>query len=332
MPYFLGIDIGGTKSHALITDEFGKVIGFSAHGSGNWETIGFEVYAQVLKTIIDGALQNAGLSIEQITGAGFGIAGYDWPSQLPDHERIIRNMGLRAPFKVVNDSILGLLAGSSEGWGLSVVSGTGCNCRGWDKGHKRTGRVVGAGESAWEMGGGSDLVKRALRAVVFEWTCRGPKSTLTDPFIAAKGVASLDELIEGLYTNRFPFTNSDVLLIFELANQGNPDAMDVLWWAGKELASLAIGVIRQLEFEDSAFEIILVGSLFDGSPIMIESFQEEVHKVAPAAQLKKIKSQPVVGGVLLGMEQAGFNYLSVREQVVSNTEQLVEKDFSKFTV
>ncbi len=332
MAYFLGIDIGGTKSHALIADENGKVIGFSAHGSGNWEMVGFRAYAEVLENIIFEALNSADISLGQITGAGFGVAGYDWPSQLSDHESAIRKIGLKAPFKVVNDSILGLLAGSSEGWGLSVVSGTGCNCRGWDREHKKTGRVIGGSEWSWEFGGGSDIVNRAMRSVAFEWTHRGPKSKLTHAFIEAKGAVDLDDLIEGLYTKRYLLKSSDVLMIFGLANQGNLAAQAVIRWAGRELAGLAIGVIRQLNFEAISFEIILIGSLFDGSPLLIQSMQEKIHKVAPHAELKKLKALPVIGGVLLGMEQAGFNYLAVREQLLISSEHLIGRDRHKIAI
>lgn len=34
--FFLGIDIGGTKSHALIADEQGRAVGFGVGGPGNW--------------------------------------------------------------------------------------------------------------------------------------------------------------------------------------------------------------------------------------------------------------------------------------------------------
>jgi N-acetylglucosamine kinase-like BadF-type ATPase len=35
MRYFLGVDAGGTKTHALITDETGQAVGFGAGGPGN---------------------------------------------------------------------------------------------------------------------------------------------------------------------------------------------------------------------------------------------------------------------------------------------------------
>ena len=41
-PYFLGVDIGGTKSHALIADGEGNAVGFGTYGPGNHEEVGYE--------------------------------------------------------------------------------------------------------------------------------------------------------------------------------------------------------------------------------------------------------------------------------------------------
>ena len=71
------------------------------------------------------ALRMAGLKKEEIKGAGFGVAGYDWPSETEATAMVIDRLGLHAPYKFVNDSVPGLLAGSEEGWGVVVVSGTG---------------------------------------------------------------------------------------------------------------------------------------------------------------------------------------------------------------
>ena len=143
MKYFLGVDIGGTKSHALIADESGQVVGFGQAGAGNWEGVGYDGLKQVMLAITDQALGMAGLEWDRIAGTGMGIAGFDWPSQRQPHMDIIHSLGLHCPVELVNDAALGIPAGTHEGWGLSVVSGTGCNCRGWNADRSRTGRAVG---------------------------------------------------------------------------------------------------------------------------------------------------------------------------------------------
>ena len=39
--YFLGIDIGGTKSHALVADDTGQALGLGVGGPGNYEVVGY---------------------------------------------------------------------------------------------------------------------------------------------------------------------------------------------------------------------------------------------------------------------------------------------------
>ncbi|MBI9046720.1 MAG: hypothetical protein JEZ06_19680 [Anaerolineaceae bacterium] len=321
--YFLGIDIGGSKSHAMIADERGNALGFGSTGSGNWEYIGFETYQTRLKEITNQALLQAGLHIEQISGAGYGISGFDWPSQIKEHEEVVQNTGLKAPFKIVNDALLGILAGTEEGWGISIVAGTGNNCRGLNPDHTREGRLVGGEEWSWEFGGAVDVVRKAMQYVSREWSQRGPASSLTHPFIKAKGAKDLDDLIEGLYVKRYEFNRSDVLMVFELAANGNPDALHVVQWIGDQLGDLAVGVIRQLEFEDLTFDTVLIGSLWQGSPIMAERAAACIHQIAPKARLKPINVSPVIGAVLLGMQQTGLDYLAIRKHLLKTGESLI---------
>ncbi len=327
MPYFLGVDVGGTKSHALIADETGRGLGFGTAGPGSWEGVGYDGLTRALQSATQQALAMAGLHIGQIEAAGMGLAGYDWPSQRPLHLQAIKPLGLRSEPAIVNDAVLGIVAGAQGGWGLSVVSGTGCNCRGWSRDHKREGRAVG-GMPAWsgEAAGGFDIVARAMRAVTFEWTRRGPATALTPAFLKKAGAKDLDELVEGIYLERFGFDPSYVLMVFEVASCGDPQALEVVRWAGDELGQMACGVIRQLELEKETFDVVLIGSLFDGHPLLAETLGLTVHEVAPHARPVRLTVPPVVGGVLLGMERAGREAAAVRDKLVHSTRELLKQE------
>lgn len=322
--YYLGIDVGGTKTHALLADESGRAIGFATGGPGNWEAVGYDGLTRVLTEVTRAALAMAGLETGQIAGAGMGLAGFDWPSQHEAHMQAIAPLGLTCPVRIVNDATLGIVAGAEEGWGVSVCSGTGCNCRGWNRDHSREGRVVG-GASHWsgEYAGGWDIIMRAMQAVTFEWNRRGPATALTPLFLAHTGARDLDDLIEGVYVGRYYPEASLVMDIFQTAAQGDPQAVEVIRWAGRELGGMAVGVIRQLALENEAFDVVLIGSIFDGHPLLTDSLGETVHAVARRARLVRLTVPPVIGGVLLGMEAAGLDYRLRRARLIESMRLLV---------
>jgi N-acetylglucosamine kinase-like BadF-type ATPase len=317
--YFLGADVGGTKTHALITDETGRALGFGESGPGNHESVGYPGLARVLAESVHMALERACLGVDQIAGAGFGVAGYDWPSERQATLNVIRTLGLSAPVEAVNDTLVGLLAGSPEGWGVGVVAGTGCNCRGWDKTRQHEGMVTGAGESMGEAGGASELLAHAIIAVSYEWARRGPATLLTPLLVQHAGLKDAAELLEGLIEGRVQLDAAQAPLVFRAAAEGDAVALDLIRWTGHELGELANCVIRQLGFEDLEFDVVQVGSLHDGSPLLTEAMRATVHSLAPGARFIRLKAPPVVGAVLLGMEQAGLVPSAAVRKTIADT-------------
>ncbi|HSB67403.1 MAG TPA: BadF/BadG/BcrA/BcrD ATPase family protein [Anaerolineales bacterium] len=318
--YYLGVDIGGTKSHALIADQNGNAIGFGTHGPGNHEEVGYEGLRIALQTVTEKALLMAGISKEQIISAGFGVAGYDWPSELQPTLDAIHSTGLSCPVEAVNDTIIGLLAGTSRGWGVAVVAGTGTNCWGWDEDHN-IGRVTGVGYG--EHGGAGNLVERALVAIAYEWTQRGPKTRLTEEFLRITGAKDIPSLIEGLEMGSYNLHSDYAPVVHTVACQGDPVALSIIRWAGDELGQTTLAVIRQLGIQQKEFEIVLVGSLFDIGEMLIAPMRDVITKEAPYAKLVRLSAPPVVGGVLLAMQLDGSNPATLREPLIESTCRLL---------
>jgi N-acetylglucosamine kinase-like BadF-type ATPase len=303
MPYFLGADLGGTKTHMLVADETGRVVGFGEAGPGNHQTIGYDGMLKTLQIGLDAVLRSSGLTVNRISGAGFGIAGYDWPSEKPLMMETIDQLGLSAPYHMVNDAIPGLVAGAEDGWGIGLVSGTGCNCWGLDREHKRVGRVTGYGILMGEAAGGTELVYRAMQMVSFAWIKRGLETGLTQAFIDYVGAKDMEDLLEGYTENRYSINADAAPLVFQVAEKGDPIAREVIRWAGCELGEMVNAVARQLDFETLAFDVVLAGSMFEGGPLLTDPMRETVLKVIPKARFVRLTVPPVVGAVLIGMEQ-----------------------------
>jgi N-acetylglucosamine kinase-like BadF-type ATPase len=318
--YFLGVDIGGSKSHALIVDETGNALGFGIYGAGNHEEVGYDGLRIALQSVAQKAFLEAGITREQICAAGFGVAGYDWPSERKPTLEAIQTIGLNAPVEAVNDTIIGLLAGATQGWGVAVVAGTGTNCWGWDKDHN-IGRVTGIGFG--EYGGGGDLVYRALSAIAWEWTMRGPKTELSQEFLRLTGAKDIPSLLEGIETEVYKIGPDYAPVIHRVALRGDPAAQSILQWAGSELGHTALAVIRQLEISHLEFEIVLVGSIYEMGEMIIEPMRQVIVYEAPKVHLVRLTAPPVVGGVILAMQQVGMDPTPVRDTIIKSTCQLI---------
>jgi N-acetylglucosamine kinase-like BadF-type ATPase len=322
MNFYLGVDIGATKSHALISDKNGRAIGFGSAGPGNHEVVGWKGFRSVLRKITSQALARADIRVDQIKGAGFGVAGYDWPSQRQPTLDGIATLGLNCPIEAVNDAVIGLLAGASEGWGVAIISGTGENCWGVDR-QRNYAHMTGNSNLMGEYGGAGTIVFRALKLVAKEWGHRGPKTNLSQAFIERTGAKDLADLLEGMVLDRYQLSASDAPLVFEIAEAGDTVAVEVLRWAGEELADMINGISRQLKFTDKSFEVVLIGSTFKGGSLLLEPMKALTLAVNPKAKFIRLKTPPVVGGVLLGMEQSGLNGYAIRSRLINSTKEMI---------
>jgi N-acetylglucosamine kinase-like BadF-type ATPase len=319
MPYYLGADLGATKTHTLIVDDTGRALGFGESGPGNHENVGYDGMFEAMQLGLDQALRTAGLTKADIAGAGFGVAGYDWASEREATASAIQRLGLDAPYLFVNDTVPGLVAGSEEGWGVVVVSGTGSNCRGWDREHKREGRVTGHGNLMGEGAGGSELIHRGMQLVGYAWSKRGPMTALSDAFIKHVGAKDLEDLMRGYTTGEYHVGAEAAPIVFQVAQAGDAVARGLIHWAGCELGEMANAVIRQLEFEKLAFDIVLTGSMFEGGPMLIDPMRETIHKFAPKARLVRLRVPPVIGAAILGMEACSVKASASVRSVMADT-------------
>jgi N-acetylglucosamine kinase-like BadF-type ATPase len=322
MRYFLGIDVGSSKTHALIADETGACLGIGKAWGGNHQGVGYEGLQAVLQESFRQALEMSRISPSQIAGAGFGVAGYDFPSDHEPHLKVIGSLGLSCPVEVVNDGVNGLLAGARHGIGVNVTAGSGTNCHGRNK-DGLEGRVVGNGYSFGEFGGGTEIAWKALHMVNYAWIKRTPPTVLTQVLLQATGARDELDLMEGLSSDRYHLSPYIAVEVIRAARSGDASACDVVEWAGRELGWLAVSVARQIGMENDELEIILSGSIFEAGELITAPMRAIVLEHCPGATLLRLDGPPVVGALLLGMEQARFDGYPVRGRLIHSAKQLL---------
>lgn len=301
---FLGIDVGGSKTHALLSDEHGQVLGFGEGPGGNPEMVGYDGLTLAMQAAIQKACKKAGIKRAQIKAAGFGIAGYDWPFQYTDTLQAVQALGMRTDIlSIENDAIPPIYGGTMHGWGIAACVGTGNNVRGLDA-HGNIGRITGNSSTFGEFGGAGEIIQTVLQRLAWMWTGRGKTTVLADFLIRDCGARDLEDLIEGLVAERYRLRADQSPLVVQAVERGDEVACEVLSWNAHELAMSVLAVAGQLNLTEQNFEVVMSGKLFQVSELYRQSFIDCVQHSARLAEIRLFRSLPVVGAVIMAMQAA----------------------------
>lgn len=107
MSIVLGVDGGGTKTHAAVADERKSLLGFGVSGPSNWEDAGVETAVAALTAAVREALSAAALRPERVDASMFGLAGIDFPSDVVAMKGVAGAIGFGEPNCVSGRSGLG---------------------------------------------------------------------------------------------------------------------------------------------------------------------------------------------------------------------------------
>ena len=159
--------------------------------------------------------------------------------------------------------------------------------------------------------------------VNYAWIKRIAPTALTQIYIEALGAKNEMDLMEGLSNHQYHLSAQLAVKVMEAARQGDAAACDVAKWAGEELGWLAVSVARQIEMGNEEVEVIQSGSVFEAGELIMGPLQEVVLMHCPKAKLMRLNGPPVVGAVILGMEQVGFDGYAVRETMIRTAKEMV---------
>jgi N-acetylglucosamine kinase-like BadF-type ATPase len=300
----LGLDGGGTKTHVIVADADGGLLGAAAGGASNWEDVGMEAAAGAIRAVVLEALQAAQLAPEALDASVFGLAGNDWPSDLARLSTIPDSLRLGGLREVVNDAFVALRAGANHPWGIAVIAGTGSVVAGRNEAGAEF-RTLGLGALYGDFGGSTEIADEGLRAVAEAYTGLGPATSLTAGYLAALGRASPEDLLEHTSRQQPPLSHlADVVL--EAADAGDTIARAIAERAGTALGANAGLVARKLEMQEQAFEVVLAGGVLRASSRTVEhALKKELRRSAPAAFPVRLEVPPVVGAALRALENMG---------------------------
>ncbi|MGC9400034.1 MAG: N-acetylglucosamine kinase [Anaerolineae bacterium] len=248
--FVVGVDGGGTKTRALVGDAEGDVLGRGEAGPSNVQAVGVAATRAALDAAVAAALDDAGLrGAPRALCLGMAGAGRAADRAIIEHWAAARFP--EAAVRVVHDGRLVLAAGTSEGWGIAVLCGTGSLVYGMDP-YGTEARAGGWGYLLGDEGSGYALGRAALRAVARAADGRGPATALTTAVLAHWSLDGPEALIEHVYRPPLPRAAIAELapLVIAAAEAGDGVAGALVREAGEALADAVRAVVGQLAFPD----------------------------------------------------------------------------------
>ncbi len=318
--FFLGVDAGATKTHAVIIKASGEVLGVGHSGCGSHEVAGYERAGKALTHAIEQAVRASGVPKDKLGYAAFCLAGIDiHADEVEVSRRMLDPLMAGIPYLLKNDAFGCLRGGTRDPFGVMINCGTGQVA----VGRNRAGVEIRVGGYGWDFGdfgGGGAILQATLAAVVRADDGRGEPTQLVDAVLSVSGCPTVPEFIERSYRD-MEFIRGLGLpkIAFRVSRQGDRVARRIILAVADEMAVTAITLIRRLGMQEDTFDLITAGSVFKGEdPVFLEVIGKKVHEIAPGARLRMPLYPPVVGCALLALESAGF---SSNDEVYANIEQ-----------
>jgi N-acetylglucosamine kinase-like BadF-type ATPase len=300
----LGLDGGGTKTHVVVADEGGGLLGAAMGGPSNWEDVGLEGASSAIRAAALEALQAAQLSADAIDASVFGLAGDDWPSDEARLSTIPVSLGLGRHQEIVNDAFVALRAGANHPWGIAVIAGTGSVTAGRNPAGDEF-RTLGLGPPYGDFGGSTEIAAEGLRAVAEAFTGLGPPTAITAGYLAGLGRSTPEDLLEFASRKQPPLSDL-AAVVLEAADEGDPAARAIIERAGTTLGANAGLTARKLRMESDTFEVVLAGGVLRaGSRVLEQALKSELRRSAPNAFPVRLEVPPVVGAALRALENTG---------------------------
>ena len=270
----MGIDGGGSKTLALLADENGQVIGRGLAGASNFQLEGIPAACNALQEAMREAFRSAGLPERKLSALCLGMAGVSRPADSQWLDDWLAGESVAESVDIVTDGALLLWAGTPQGWGVGVISGTGsiamgCTAEGKWARSGGWGPLLGDEGSAYAMG------LAALHTITQAADGRGPATLLTGLVLEAWNLAEPAGLVATIYQQAASPRRIAGLgpLVSRAAVEGDRVALEIQAQASADLAKMALGVACQLGFQDSV-PCALGGGVLIHNPTIVQGLIE----------------------------------------------------------
>ena len=303
MQNLIGFDGGGTKTHCVILDAGGKIIGEGRGGPSNPLRCGFDAAFRSLSEAAAEALKTAGLRTESITGVCAGLAGAGRRNVVRRVLVFLSREFSRAVVQVATDYEIALEAAAGQGPGVVLIAGTGSAAYGRNA-EGETARAGGYGPWVGDEGSAFEIGRLAVAAVARTRDQAGPITLLTEMIPAALHCPDWDDLTQRIMKNPDEIFPALFSVVAEAADAEDSAAKEILFTSAIGLGHLAMIVVRRLGMKDQEFPLVKCGGVFGHSQMLDALLDSVLVSGALRAKVSRLKISPAIGAARIAARLA----------------------------
>lgn len=301
MNFIFGIDGGGTRSRIRIENLNGDFIAYEEGESTNKYSVGSDKALNNLKTLIIKSCTNAGLNINDVSGACIGSAGLSRENEKEVFLRFLHNMfNNNIKVKLCSDAEILLVGGLKKLEGYALIGGTGSMALARSKDGKLT-RAGGLGYMLGDEGSACDIGYTAIKRVLRSIESRDLKTNMLNNLLAYYKLNKADDFVA--YThNSFnkAFIAKSAPLVFKAAENNDILAMDIIKNASAELVLLVKSVAERKQINNAG--LVISGGLLLNNITYKAMFIAGINKLNMNISIVEGSTSAEIGACMLAHE------------------------------
>ena len=315
----LGMDIGGTKSHAVLADETGRILGEGVGGAGNINFIPLDMAEASFTEAITTARKQAGIEKLETDLAIIGIEPQPDPlvpciTRLANPKKILRK----------EEGECSLVGGLVEKVGLALIVGTGSVA--WGRNAAGQTHVTSCWGPIGDEGSAYWLAEQGLNAAFYAEDRRGPRTRMHQKVLEKLGGdREIRKVITLVYTTKdFRKEVADYAkIVTELATADPPDQVmkDIVDEGAEHIAHMAATCAEVLGLDEAPYKVV-AGTLMLRVPYYYGQVDERLKKRHPDTTIVDPRFSPGIGAVLIALDMIGVEWT---DELIANVEATAAK-------
>ncbi|NOY76692.1 MAG: hypothetical protein GXO76_02350 [Calditrichaeota bacterium] len=322
--YIIGVDGGGTKTHAVFVSLDGRIIGQTTVGASNYQQAGKSGIQTVCRQILEEA-EKKGISQNAIQRWVLGLAGAGRPADQKAVKEAVEELGFRNRVTVESDGYIALMGAFVGESGIILIAGTGSICYGLNTQGVMT-RSGGWGYLLGDEGSGYFIANQALIAALKDLDGRGQKTILRQKLESLFDVATIDLLVPKIYTGELKKEDIAGLapMVFQTAAENDAVAKEIIERAGRELGKMAVAVAKNLRLDGETIRLAPIGSVLENQKEVLQPYIEtELHAVSDSVIFQDPHYPPAIGAAIAGLKEEKIKLsLELLENISTSYESL----------